>query len=367
MHLIGKDSIVIGIDVHKYTHQAVALSCFGEELGKLQFSNDEIHQCITWLQTLGDKKHMLIGLEDTNGLGIHLTSQLQAAGFTLRYSPAVITERERKHSTSKDKNDYLDAKRVGKAILAKSEETLPAPHIVPQERIRLLDLLLQEREEVVRERTALKNQLHGLLHQYYGNAYRQTFADIFGKKARAWYVADLQQQEASSETLTDNRRFVAGSIVRRFERLAVIMKQADELLPLIEETGSHTPAVTKVASLLHGCGILTACKVVVEIGDIRRFETEAKLAKYAGIAPMQSQSGRRNRYYTNPFGNRKLNKAINAIALTQITPKGSVEGKTYFQKKVLEGKTKLWALRCLKRRVIRRIFTILSQSVMQTN
>ena len=90
MHLIGKDSIVIGIDVHKYTHQAVALSCFGEELGKLQFSNDEIHQCITWLQTLGDKKHLLIGLEDTNGLGIHLTTQLQAAGFTLRYSPAVM-------------------------------------------------------------------------------------------------------------------------------------------------------------------------------------------------------------------------------------------------------------------------------------
>jgi hypothetical protein len=39
MHLVGKGSIIIGIDVHKYIHQAVALSCFGEELGKLQFSN----------------------------------------------------------------------------------------------------------------------------------------------------------------------------------------------------------------------------------------------------------------------------------------------------------------------------------------
>jgi hypothetical protein len=52
MHLVGKDSIVVGIDVHKYAHQAVALGCFGEELGKLEFSNDEIQKCIVWLNTL---------------------------------------------------------------------------------------------------------------------------------------------------------------------------------------------------------------------------------------------------------------------------------------------------------------------------
>jgi transposase len=149
MHLVGKDSIVVGIDVHKYTHQAVALGCFGEELGKLQFTNDEIQNCIVWLNNLGKRENIIVGLEDVNGLGIHLTRELQTAGFLLRYSPAVYTERERKHSTQQDKNDYLDAKRVGKVILTKSEETLPALHIVPQEEIRTLDLLLQEREELV--------------------------------------------------------------------------------------------------------------------------------------------------------------------------------------------------------------------------
>ena len=187
MHLVGKDSIVVGIDVHKYAHQAVALGCFGQELGKLQFSNDEIQNCIAWLGKLGKKEDIIIGLEDVNGLGIHLTRELQTAGFLLRYSPAVYTERERKHSTQQDKNDYLDAKRVGKVILTKSEETLPAIHIVPQEDIRTLDLLLQEREELVREQTSLKNQLHGLLHQYYGNAYKQSFREIFTQKAIAWY------------------------------------------------------------------------------------------------------------------------------------------------------------------------------------
>jgi transposase len=179
MHLVGKDSIIVGIDVHKYAHQAVALGCFGEELGALAFSNDEIQKCIDWLGNLGKKEDIIVGLEDVNGLGIHLTRELQTAGFSLRYSPAVYTERERKHSTQRDKNDYLDAKRVGKVILTKSEETLPATHIVPQEIIRTLDLLLQERDELVKEQTALKNQLHGLLHQYYGNSYKQTFRNLF--------------------------------------------------------------------------------------------------------------------------------------------------------------------------------------------
>jgi len=221
MHLVGKDSIVVGIDVHKYTHQAVALGCFGQELGKLQFSNDEIQNCIVWLNSLGKQENIIVGLEDVNGLGIHLTRELQTAGFLLRYSPAVYTERERKHSTQQDKNDYLDAKRVGKVILTKSEETLPALHIVLQEEIRTLDLLLQEREELVRAQTALKNQLHALLHQYYGNGYKQSFKEIFTQKAIAWYRADLRKEE--TRTMPDNRRFVSGSILRRFARLAVIV------------------------------------------------------------------------------------------------------------------------------------------------
>ncbi len=145
------------------------------------------------------------------------------------------------------------------------------------------------------------------------------------------------------------------------------MQQAKEILELIEETGKTLSSVKILTESLIGCGTLTACKIAVEVGDVRRFQTEAKLAKYAGIAPTQSQSGNKNRHYTNKFGNRKLNKAVHSIALSQIGNSGSEEGKTYFHKKVAEGKSKLWALRCLKRHLIRRIFVLLSQSVTNTD
>src|SRR5260370_12159475 len=179
MHLVGKGSIVVGVDVHKYSHQAVAMSCFGEELGKLTFTNEQLPGYINWLESLGKKEDIIIGLEDVNGLGIHLVNQLQNSGFHTRYIPAVYTERARKHSSSRDKNDYLDEKRVGKVILTRSEETLPVSQIVPEKTIRMLDLLLQERDEIVKQQTALKNQLHTLLHQYYGDMYKTHFNAIF--------------------------------------------------------------------------------------------------------------------------------------------------------------------------------------------
>src|SRR5271165_2474596 len=345
MHLVGRDSIIVGIDVHKYSHQAVAMSCFGEELSKLEFSNDEAQKCINWLSALGKQKDIIVGLEDVNGLGIHLTQYLQTAGFNLRYIPAVYTERARKHSSSQDKNDYLDAKRVGKVILQQAEETLPASDIIPQEIVRNLDLLLQEREALVKEQTALKNQLHGLLHQYYGNGYKQSFKNIFSEIAIEWYFSDLKKCEGTIPIKQSTQAYVTGSSIRRYLRLGLIVKQIKEITKLIETTGMLIKPVTILSKSMPGCGLVTACKVIVE---------------------RKSQSGKSNRYYTNPFGNRKLNKAIHIIALSQIGNRGSKEGKAYFKKKITEGKSKLWALRCLKRFIIRRIYILLAQSVTST-
>jgi hypothetical protein len=131
-------------------------------------------------------------------------------------------------------------------------------------------------EELMRAQTALKNQLHALLHQYYGNAYKQSFKEIFTQKAIEWYRSDLRK--AKTYSMPDNRRFVSGSILRRFKRLEVIMRQAKELLALISTAGGRLASVQKLTNALNGCGVLTGVKIVVEIGDVRRFQTEAKLA-----------------------------------------------------------------------------------------
>lgn len=351
-------SIIVGMDVHKYAHTAVALDCFGQEVTTLTFRNDTLDECVAWLQKLGSPKQLIIGLEDIHGNGVHLRKRLSQEGFCLVYVPAVLTDRARSHSVHKEKSDYHDAMRVGKVILHQREETLPAELIIPPnyELVRSLDVLLQERETLTREQTRLKNQLHGLLHQHYGNGYKQEFRDIFSQQAREFFENKLAQEREQ----TNSCALLSGSILRHLGRLAMIQKQRKEIDSELHNQRKQLPEIELLATKIVGCGELTASKIMVEIGTIKRFETESKLAKYCGIAPIPHQSGGSTRVYTNSSGNRKLNRAVHTIALSQIGNRGSSEGTHYYQKKLSEGKSKLWAMRCLKRQIVRRIFTTLS-------
>jgi transposase len=97
-------------------------------------------------------------------------------------------------------------------------------------------------------------------------------------------------------------------------------------------------------------------KEALALITVKRFKNKHYFSMYAGIAPTPHSSGRKHKMHTNPFGNRQLNRAIHTIALSQIAIKGDPIGKEYYQKKLKEGKTKLWALRCLKHQLAKVVF-----------
>lgn len=357
---VHERSIIVGVDAHKYSHTAAAVNAWGQTQGRLDFTNDSLAACLSWLKDLGDKDNIIVAVEDANSYGWHLVAALTEERFLVRSVPAVLTERDRQHSTSMDKSDYEDAKRVARVILTKYEETLPViDSIAEKEELALateLNLLLNERRDVVKQQTVLKNQLHNLLHRQYGDHYADQFPKAFHPKALAFYLADLAP---ASETARDASSLIAASIVRRVHRLTLLLQQAKTIEKHIVGLGRTSPQVMALYEHIHGCGMLTACAIMAELVTIVRFPSKHKLAKYAGIAPTVKASGSHRRLYTNPFGNRLLNKAIHTIALSQIAIKGDERGKQYYQKKLAEGKTKLWALRCLKRQIVNRVFQTL--------
>ena len=363
--LIHEHSVVVGVDAHKYSHTAAALNAWGQPLGRLDFTNDSLPACLSWLETLGQPANIIVAIEDANSYGSHLVSVLTRQQFALRSVPAVLTERDRKHSTSRDKSDYEDARRVAKVILTKYEETLPVMASIANSTelatATELNLLLNERRDIVKEQTALKNQLHGLLHRHYGDHYADDFPKCFHKKAIAFYEQDLAAS-ILADTGGAEQMLVAQSILRRIKRLKLLLVQAAAILKQAYNVGQTSSAVASLYENIHGCGLLTASAIMAEVVTIRRFGSKEKLAKYAGIAPMLKSSGAHHRLHTNPFGNRLLNKALHTIALSQIAIRGDDRGKVYYQKKLQEGKTKLWALRCLKRRLINLVFQTLKQA-----
>jgi len=110
---------------------------------------------------------------------------------------------------------------------------------------------------------------------------------------------------------------------------------------------------------------LTAAKLVGEIAGIDRFASDAKLARAAGVAPIPASSGRRDRQRLDRGGNRQLNCALHRLAVTK--GRWDPESAAYLARKQAEGKTRMDALRCLKRHLARRIYQLLNQPTPTAN
>jgi len=108
-----------------------------------------------------------------------------------------------------------------------------------------------------------------------------------------------------------------------------------------------------------------SAKIIAEIGNIDRFSSSDKLAKYAGIAPVCFSSGSKDKKVNNKYGNRLLNSYIFMLACVHInhgskysSPRNAIF-LDYYLKKLSEGKTKHQAILLVMRRVINIIYGLM--------
>ena len=82
----------------------------------------------------------------------------------------------------------------------------------------------------------------------------------------------------------------------------------EELLPVFECTLMTMP----------GIDIITASKMLSEIGNINRFPNADKLAKFAGIAPVNFSSAGKGNDKPSKQGNRRLQAIFYFLAIQMI-------------------------------------------------
>ncbi|WP_454228277.1 transposase [Propioniciclava flava] len=136
---------------------------------------------------------------------------------------------------------------------------------------------------------------------------------------------------------------VAMELVEDLERIYQRKKAADkELLAQLKTTG------TKLLGL-HGIGPTGAARLLVEVGDITRFPDRGHFASWTGTAPIDVSSGDHKHHRLSRGGNRQINMVLHIMATVQL--RNPTEGRSYYDRRVAEGKTSNEAMRCLKRRL----------------
>jgi transposase len=89
-------------------------------------------------------------------------------------------------------------------------------------------------------------------------------------------------------------------------------------------------------------------------GDIRRVPSRDHHAAYNGCT-VEFSSGGRTVHRLSQRGNRQLTHALHMAAICQIRHPHS-EGRSYFDRKIAEGKDKKEAIRALKRQVFKAVY-----------
>jgi len=332
--------VTIGIDPHKSSHTAVAISAGEEPLGEVRVcaSPSQAEQLLGWAAAWPERAW---AVEGAAGLGHLLARQLVAAGEQVLDVPSKLAARVRLlQAGDTNKNDPNDAYSVAVAAL-RSPAQRP---VLAEDHAAVLKVWARRHRDLARARNQAACRLHAVLCDLVPGGHPKEIstaqaARILERVTPAGAAARARC-ELAAEFLTDIRRLDAQ---RRdtSKKLAAAVKASSTSL-----TG------------IFGVGPVIAGTVIGDVRHVSRFPSRDHFAAYNGTAPVEVSSGGRKVYRLSLRGNRRLNHAIHMAAITQIRHKHS-QGRAYYDKKISEGKTHKEALRSLKRRISDAIYAAL--------
>jgi transposase len=326
--------IIIGVDLHKRSHTAVAVDGTGRKLAEKTVSATSAGhlELVRWVARFSERTW---ALEDCRHLSRRLSTDLLVAGEAVVRVPPKLMAGARRSGREPGKSDPIDALAVARAAL---REDLPVATLDGPDRE--LRLLVDHREDLVAERTRAQNRLRWHLHELDpGSEPAARSLD------RAVVLAALERNLGEAPGTVAR---IARELVGRIRDLTRTINELErEIARLVAGLAPSLLALT-------GCGPLTAAKLVGETAGIGRFRSRAAFARHNGSAPLPVWSGNAERHRLSRTGNRQLNVALHRIAITQLQREGP--GKTYLEHRRSQGATKTEAIRALRRRISDEVF-----------
>jgi transposase len=323
--------IVIGVDPHKLSATIEVVDHPETLLTSGRFGTDKAGYAAM-------RKHVAAwpertwAVEGSNGAGRSLAQRLLADGEHVVDVPAKLAARARMLDTGHGrKTDAHDAHSV--AVAAVRAKQLRVLALDPE--LETLRMLVDRREELARQRTQAANRLQRLLGELTPGKAKK---DITTAQAKA-ILASVRPRDLVGKT---RRRLAA----EQLSDLVAIEKRTKsltkELKAMVEDSGSTLME-------LPGVGPIVAARVLADVGDVTRFADRNRFASWTGTAPIEASSGEHVRHRLSRAGNRRMNHMIHIAAATQI--RLDTEGRRYYRRKLAAGKTRMEAMRCLKRRI----------------
>ena len=201
--------------------------------------------------------------------------------------------------------------------------------------LEVLRMLVDRRDELSKSKVQAVNRLHRLLSELVPG---QSKKDITALQAKA-ILASVRPRDSVGKT---RKRLALEQLAEMVVMEKKIKASSKELKTLVIARGSHLMDLT-------GVGPVVAARILADVGDVARFADRNRFASWTGTAPLDASSGEQIRHRLSRAGNRKANHVIHIAAACQI--RLDTPARAYYRRKLAAGKTRMEAMRCLKRRI----------------
>jgi transposase len=382
----------VGIDVSKHKHKACIRNLAQDSYSGV-FSFDVNRQGFekfsgTLEKFSQNKEDFVIGIEATGNYGVTLAYFLLSHGYKVVEINPYRANQFRKAQGKKAKTDRIDARSLAALLSLENHKLLSIPDPVLDN----LRELTRFRADMVKERTALVNQLHETLATLYPEL-GQVLANLDSPTCLALLIAYPGPEYISragevkvAEILAEVSRGRTGKVVAKAlleaaqNTIGVLQRQpalAIKVSILGQRLIALTTAVEKVereiAKLFKKLPydpkdfpvgtISSLAALISEIENIHRFPTLKQFLSHFGWCPQSFQTGGYNREHPrmSHAGNKYVRRLIWMLSIVsiRIVPRY----RAYFQRRVAEGKSKMHIIVAVGRKLLSVLYAILKKGI----
>ena len=258
----------LGIDLGKSTFHVSGTDAGGRIVLQRKFSRRQL------LQFTAQLEPCRIGMGACGGAH-QIARVFTAQGHDARLMPAQYV----RPYVKTHKNDHRDAEAIAEAVQRPQMRFVPIKSLEQQD----IQILHRHRQRLVRRRTALINQLRGII-------YERGYTTAKGKVALRRLVAEVLGDTSSTE-LTPMLQQVVRDLYDEWlwldDRIGGI---DDQLTSLCRQS-----EVARRIATIPGIGPITATAVVAAVADGSAFGRGRDFAAWLGLVPLQRSTGGRSR------------------------------------------------------------------------
>jgi transposase len=258
----------IGIDLAKSVFQIHGVDEHEQMIVRKALSRTQLRQFLVNVEPT------LIGIEAC-GSSHHWARELIAMGHTVKLIPPQFV----KPYVKRHKNDAVDAEAICEAVSRPTMRFVTIKSVDQQ----VMQSIHRVRSRLVKSRTALVNEVRGLLAEFGIVIQRLGVSAVRRTLPRLLEDADNE--------LSPLLRDLLGELYRE------LIELDGRLDMLMARLADHAKTDERVARLqqVPGVGPIIASAIVASIGDAKQFKTGRDFAAWLGIVPNQHSSGGKQR------------------------------------------------------------------------